>query len=252
MTSIRSDPLLVDVVAVSPYFLVQVTDAVQAISRVRLQGNPKLAVELANVNALHTTEVLTKSLSMRSLEPLLRILGLLLLEQGKGYREILAYRELLPSAKRVAKEVTRIAKESNDTELWALADIHLGDAYYILGDAYWKASEHDASLKEKSLECLTNSVHFLTRGFDSLTSVDDKLWALRLLAASWTYLHDARQFEEAEDKAKEYIEQGLFSGVDNACMVHEGLARSYAILGKPNRGFQALEDARQIYGRGYQ
>lgn len=243
---------LVDIVASSPYFLAQITDTLSMICKVRLQGNPYLAIELANTTVSRVEEVISSTSSADRCRPLYRSLALIMLEQGKAYREVSARESVLPIAEKIARKVRLIAKACNDKDLWALADCYIADAYYILGDAYITRTRGStnvgrADFTTEAVKCLTTSVHYLTRALTSLNSIDNQLWALRTLAISWAYLDESEQFETIANRAKSIIGAGIFSQIDQACSMLEGIARGYRILGNWEASFVGLEAAKKIY-----
>ncbi|HEX9990655.1 MAG TPA: helix-turn-helix transcriptional regulator [Chloroflexia bacterium] len=251
-----SSSSLVDIVATSPYFLAQTNDTVETLYKVRLHGNPQLAIDLANTATMRIRDVLRRVSSIAYCRPLYRDLALIMLEQGRAYREIASHHEVLPVAWRITREVRLIAKEYSDKDLWALADCHIADAYYILGDAYSnKAAREGTAFTKQSdhasqaVKCLSSSVHYLTRALEALISTDSQLWALRTLAVSWAYLDEDRRFEAVVAKVKSIIENGAFSRIDEVCAVLEGIARGYSILRRPEASLLDLERSLELYSK---
>lgn len=194
---------------------------------VMTRGDPRFAVRLATTIATRLKEITRTLDQSSSVKPLYKLHALALFEQGRAYREILPRKQVLPSTKAIVAQITLIGNQCKDEELLALADISLGDAYYITG-------QH------------SQSILYFIRSWHKVESVDYRLWTLRQMLLDWAYLDQKAQFEETGTIAKELMLSSPDAKLDTVCAVWEGIARGQGVLGS-DKAFYTWDTAWEGY-----
>jgi tetratricopeptide (TPR) repeat protein len=195
--------------------------------QVRIRGDSAFAIQKAQKSLEMLKSCLRHYTDTSLFQPLVRIQGLILLEQVIAYSEIHSQKENFKNTKKAIGEIHRIAKLCGDQELWGMAQFLLGNNYYLIGN------------HARSLPLIQDATQYLH-------DVDNLLWAQRGLVLDWAYLKQPTQFEQTEQMIRQIINEGKFSKLERVCESYEAIGRGWGEL-HSDRAFAVFDEGWKIY-----
>ncbi|GIV76312.1 MAG: hypothetical protein KatS3mg050_0706 [Litorilinea sp.] len=205
-------------------------DYTQRIYQVRLDGNPHLAIEMANFLSAQLRSLVHGLRSSTHQEVLLRLCAKVLFEKGTAYLETALPETVLAAVKPICAEIDEIAEAlGRDAAVAGLSEMLLAGAYNI-------NKRYDVGQR------------FYLQALEHVDIVDYQLRVLRGLAVSATYLHDPKRVMSVTHQARGLIERGQFSNWEQVCETLEGVGRAQGIMGSSS-AYDYFDEAERIIHR---
>jgi DNA-binding CsgD family transcriptional regulator len=196
------------------------------IRQLRINGQPQIAISMADFLIKKTSAAASKAHSASYRQVFLQIAAQALVEQGTAHLETAPRSKVVEYIKPLTTTLKSIGKEIHDKNSIALANLLLAGAHNIQ-----KRYEMGRKLYLKA--------------YDQTTDVDMKLRILRGVSIASTYLHDQTGVRQVMPIAKQLINEGHFSRLDQVCETCEGIGRGQGLLGSAE-AFTWFDTAEQI------
>lgn len=169
-------------------------------------------VELKNLSLLtqtHLRSLLDKSKNSTRREKANQLLGKSLYLKGRAVGSVETPDKAVKKTMPIANELFCLAKESESTEYNAYAHILLANAYYVAGG--YSSYEGKRKLYEQSIKFAKKAVLQLS------DQNHEKLFAIRTIASSATYMDDKQTFLSIKDTAEDLLtvipQQNFVNGI---------------------------------------
>jgi len=196
--------------SISPYDIEFAESQIKVIRKIRVEGNPQLAEQMANYLD-HWLEEKERTSSAVELQYVRKLQGMTLLEKAIGYKDFLPKTEVFKIGEPILNEVRKIGKECYNTELIGLAELQLGQLYYIIED-------------------YGNSIKYLKKALDLVKSPDNKLITIGTLAINLAYLGEEKETKACAKQVNDLLDNNHYSDIPNICDALQSLARAQGIL----------------------
>lgn len=193
----------------------------QMILDLATQATPKAAIKDGHLIANQIRKYLRGCAPAQSRE-LKRLLAYVLYAIAYAHHTYAPPSKVISLTKSFIVEMGRIAKELDDPEICAIAQLSLGTSYYVEGN-YPKAIETIA----------------VDTVLDNLRNPDMYIRAMRVLGSCYSLLTNESQFKAVAARARELIKQGI-PDQGMACEAAVGLATGWALLGNLDNAFETL------------
>ena len=182
------------------------------LAQLRLNGQPQLAISMADFLVQKTSETARQAHSATYRQRFLQIATQALIEQCTATLEIAPRQQIVAQVRPLVTMLKRFGKEIGEEKSIAMANVVLAGAYniqkrYEKGRAYYREA------------------------YGQTKDVDMKLRILRGITIASTYLHDAEGVREILPLAKHLIEEGNFARLEQVGETCEGLGRGQGLLG---------------------
>ena len=153
--------------------------------------------------------------------------------EGLGQPESVV-RETLP----IASDLLKLADKNNNKTIYAYANILLSNAYYLAGGYSYANNKY---------KFYRSSIIFGRKALDNLPDDNnEKLFGLRVMAASASYLKDYETIMFVFNKTKEILEMQPIDNRVNALHLCGTLSKGLAIFNNPNP-FSLKESAEDYF-----
>jgi DNA-binding CsgD family transcriptional regulator len=196
------------------------------ITQLRNHGQPQLAISMADFLINKTCEAANEAHSTSYRQVFLQIAAQAFVEQCTAHLETAPRSKVVKYIKPLTTRLKRIGKEIQDRNSIALANVLLAGAYNI--------QKRYGMGRKLYLEA-----------YDQTTDIDVKLRILRGVSIAATYLHDQTGVRQVMPIAKQLIDEGNFTRLDQVCETCEGIGRGQGLMGSAE-AFTWFDAAEQI------
>ena len=204
-------------------------DYLHRIYQIRLEGNPALAIQMADFSSTQLYSLLQRDLSPGYQEIFLRLRAEILFEKGTVYLETSLPETVLVAVRPICMEIDEIANALGNSEVAALSAMLLAGAYNIN-----KQYDRGRSLYLQALEYVG--------------TVDDQLRVLRGLAVSASYMHDPKGVMRVASQTQSLLDGGRFSRWEQVCETLEGVGRAQGLIGSSS-AYHFFDEAERLMHR---
>lgn len=181
------------------------------IFQLRQSGQPQLAISMADFLVQKTTEAADQARSPAYRQAFLQLTAQALNEYCAAYLDTSPRDRIVRDIKAPVTALKRIGKEIGDRNSLALATTTLAGAYNIQKRyAIGRRLYHEA--------------------YQLTSDIDLKLRILRGITIAGIYLRDEASVNEVMPIAKQLIEQGNFTKLEQVCETCEGIGRGQGLL----------------------
>ena len=201
----------------------------ESLYKIRIGGNPKLVIELANDRLGRLSDYISHADSPGETTFYKEIMAKVLYELITAHMEVSPPPRIWANVRGRIQQLAHIAEELHDKNIFGLVNLNLGDAYYLTRNY------------EKSLRHLE-----LAR--QNIQDVDEQLTILRVSALDWGHLKDKMEVKKVETRVVRLIEEGNFMKLENVSQAFEGLGRAQALIYVP-QAFDTIQRGWDILGR---
>lgn len=208
---------------VSPEDLEHAEDDLKNIYELRVAGHSRLAATMCHdlIEWLKIKERKAPKSSYRN--KLLRLHGKALYEYRIAFHESAPQDQIEPSTSKIYKELQSIAEALDDDEFYGLADLSMGDTYYMLRDS-------------------REALRWLNTGLEFVRNLNDQFGGRRSKILALAYLGEKREFEIEVAKTLYLIEGGHWTRPEQVVELVEGIGRGQGIL-NIEQGYDTLDRA---------
>lgn len=204
-------------------------DYLHRIYQIRLEGNPALAMQMADFSATQLYSLLQRNLSPEYQEMFLHLRAQVLFEKGTVYLETSLPETVLATVRPICIEIDEIAKVLGASEVAALSAMLLAGAYNI-------NKQYDSGRR------------LYLQALEHVGTVDNQLRILRGLAVSASYLSDPKSVMWVASQTRSLLDGGRFSRWDQVCETLEGVGRAHGLIGSSS-AYIFLDEAERLMGR---
>jgi transcriptional regulator with XRE-family HTH domain len=197
--------------------------------KIRIDGSPKLVIAFVKERSEHLRDYIRHLNNSRETVFYKKILANMFHEQATALMEVAPKSRIRAEVESSIKEMINIAQDCQDISFRGLANLHLGDTYYITGN-YQK------------------SLYYLEQAWPDVKDVDAQLRLLRIKALDLAYLNEKTQVKKVGNQIFDIIEQGKFSTFEHVSLAYEGLGQAQSLV-YLSQAFDNIQRGRTIYKR---